>query len=122
MRHGERVGQCQYVPICINVDAPADYWKIERRFRAGTYLPRDTKKTKKNIMRNMASSGHRSEQAGHAPDFRLVINSTPALIHTGLPDGYLDFFNQTWLQYVGRPLEDLEGWRWTASIHPADVD
>jgi len=73
-------------------------------------------------MRNMASSGHRSEQPEHAPDLRLVINSTPALIHTGLPDGYLDFFNQTWLQYVGRSLQDLEGWKWTASIHPEDVD
>jgi PAS domain S-box-containing protein len=38
------------------------------------------------------------------------------------PDGYLDFFNQTWLKYVGRPLEDLEGWRWTAFIHPEDVE
>ena len=55
-------------------------------------------------------------------DFRLVIDSTPALIHTGLPDGYLDFFNQTWLKYVGRSLEDLQGWKWTASIHPDDVD
>src|SRR5271155_3466676 len=73
-------------------------------------------------MRNMASSGHRSEQAGHAPDFRLVINSAPALIHTGLPDGYLDFFNQTWLKYVGSSLEDLQGWKWTDSIHPDDVE
>jgi PAS domain S-box-containing protein len=73
-------------------------------------------------MRDMASGKQGSEQAGHIPDLRLVINSTPALIHTGLADGYLDFFNQTWLQYVGRSLEDLAGWRWTASIHPEDVD
>src|SRR5271156_5079265 len=86
------------------------------------YLPQDTKKAKENIMRNMASSGHGSDQPGRAPDLRLVIDATPALIHTGLPDGYLDFFNQTWLQYVGRPLEDLEGWRWTAAIHPDDVE
>src|SRR6202051_5055215 len=25
---------------------------------------------------------------------RLVIDTTPALIHTGRPDGYLDYFNQ----------------------------
>jgi PAS domain-containing protein len=29
---------------------------------------------------------------------RLIIDSAPALIHTALPDGYIDFFNQTWLQ------------------------
>src|SRR5437763_9857715 len=31
----------------------------------------------------------------------------PACFHTGRPDGYLDFFNQTWLRYVGQSLEDL---------------
>jgi PAS domain S-box-containing protein len=82
----------------------------------------DVKWSKKNIMRSMASSGQGSGQPEHTPDLRLVINSTPALIHTGLPDGYLDFFNQTWLNYVGRSLQDLEGWRWTASIYPEDVD
>ena len=34
---------------------------------------------------------------------RLVIDPAPALIHTSLPDGYLDFFNQTWLNYLGLP-------------------
>ena len=57
-----------------------------------------------------------------APDFRLLIDSAPALIHTSLPDGYLDFFNQSWLDYVGRPLEDLLGWKWTEYIHPDDLD
>ena len=56
------------------------------------------------------------------PDFRLLIDSTPGLIHTSLPDGYLDFFNQTWLKYVGLPLEDVQGWKWTQCIHPDDVE
>jgi formate hydrogenlyase transcriptional activator len=55
-------------------------------------------------------------------DLRLLINSTPGLIHTSLPDGYLDFFNQTWLKYVGRSLENLQGWKWKACIHPDDVE
>jgi len=53
---------------------------------------------------------------------RLIIDSTPALIHTATPAGEIDFFNQTWLGYLGRPLEDLQGWKWTASIHPSDVE
>src|SRR5919109_1488803 len=36
---------------------------------------------------------------------RLIIDSTPALIHTALPGGHIDFFNQTWLRYVGLRLE-----------------
>ena len=53
-------------------------------------------------------------------DLQLIVDSAPALIHTGLPDGYLDFFNQTWLSYVGRSV-DLLGWKWTAAIHPDDL-
>lgn len=48
---------------------------------------------------------------------KLLVHSAPSMIHRGRPDGYLDFFNQTWLRYVGRPLEALEGWKWTAFIH-----
>jgi PAS domain-containing protein len=51
----------------------------------------------------------------------LVVDSAPALIHTSLPDGYLDFFNQSWLNYLGVSLEDVTGWKWTAVIHPEDV-
>jgi PAS domain-containing protein len=40
---------------------------------------------------------------------QLIIDSTPALIHTALPDGYIDFFNQTWLRYLGVPLEKMQG-------------
>jgi PAS domain S-box-containing protein len=54
-------------------------------------------------------------------DLQLLIDSIPALIHTSLPDGYLDYFNHQWLEYVGVPLEALLGWKWTNSIHPDDV-
>ncbi len=70
----------------------------------------------------MASAAHDADRPGPAPDFQLLIDSAPALIHTSLPDGYLDFFNQSWLEYVGKPLEDLQGWKWTAAIHPDDVE
>ena len=62
------------------------------------------------------------ETASQSPDFRLLVDSAPSLIHTALPDGYLDFFNQGWLDYVGRSLKDLLGWRWTEYIHPEDVE
>src|SRR6266403_4136481 len=54
-------------------------------------------------------------------ELQLLIDSIPALIHSSLPDGYLDYFNQRWLEYVGVPLEDVQGWKWRASIHPDDV-
>jgi len=54
--------------------------------------------------------------------FRHIVNSSPALLHTARPDGYLDFFNQTWLDFTGVPLEKLLGWGWTSCIHPGDVE
>ena len=52
---------------------------------------------------------------------RLIIDTTPALIHTSRPDGYLDYFNKRWVEYLGVSLDDVEGWKWTASVHPDDV-
>jgi PAS domain S-box-containing protein len=73
-------------------------------------------------MRAMASTSYGSDRSEQAPELWLAIDSAPALIHTGQPDGYLDFFNQTWLQYLGLRLEEVEGWKWIAYIHPEDVD
>jgi formate hydrogenlyase transcriptional activator len=70
----------------------------------------------------MASNGEGAVRRDETSDLQLLIDSIPSLIHTGWPDGYLDFFNQTWLRYVGRPLEDLQGWKWTAFIHPEDFE
>ncbi|MGA8222948.1 MAG: PAS domain-containing protein [Candidatus Acidiferrales bacterium] len=55
-------------------------------------------------------------------DLRLVLDTTPALIHSARPDGYLDYFNQRWLNYVGLSLENLQGWGWMKVIHPDDLE
>jgi formate hydrogenlyase transcriptional activator len=55
------------------------------------------------------------------PGLQLLTDSIPALIHTSRPDGYLDYFNRRWLEYVGVPLEEFEGWKWTGFIHPDDL-
>src|SRR5882724_1956365 len=73
-------------------------------------------------MRAMPPNGDGAARRDQTSDLQVLVNSAPSLIHTGTADGYLDFFNQTWLRYVGRPLEDLQGWNWTAFIHPEDVE
>lgn len=54
-------------------------------------------------------------------ELRRAVDTTPAFIHTARPDGYLDYFNRGWLDFLGRSLADVSGWRWTASVHPEDV-
>jgi PAS domain S-box-containing protein len=72
-------------------------------------------------MQSMTLGGHSSDLPWQATDLRRIINSAPALIHTGRPDGYIDFFNQRWLEYVGLSPSDILGWEWTSCIHPEDV-
>src|ERR1700735_5495405 len=60
--------------------------------------------------------------ADQSLSLRQIIDSSPALLHTARPDGYLDFFNQTWVDFAGVSLEKLLGWGWTSCIHPEDVE
>jgi PAS domain S-box-containing protein len=69
-------------------------------------------------MRAMASAGQQPE----ALNIQLLVDSIPALIHTARPDGYLDYFNRPWLEYLGATLEQVSGWNWRAFVHPDDVD
>src|SRR6267142_4308825 len=52
---------------------------------------------------------------------RRAVDTTPAFIHTARPDGYIDYFNRGWLDFLGKSLEDVCGWRWTETVHPDDV-
>ena len=70
------------------------------------------------IMPIMASPGPGSERL----NAQLLVDSIPALIHTGRPDGYLDYFNKPWLEYLGVTLDKVTGWNWTAFVHPEDVE
>jgi formate hydrogenlyase transcriptional activator len=67
-------------------------------------------------------NGDGAARRDQTSDLQLLVDSVPSLIHAGRPDGYLDFFNQPWLTFVGRSLEDLQGWKWTAFIHPEDLE
>jgi PAS domain S-box-containing protein len=70
------------------------------------------------MMRGMWSPRQESDLI----DMQALVDSIPALIHTGRPDGYLDYFNKRWLEYLGVTLDELAGWNWTAFVHPEDVD
>lgn len=69
-------------------------------------------------MRAMASARQQPESL----NIELLVDSIPALIHTARPDGYLDYFNKPWLEYLGARLEQVSGWNWRAFVHPEDVE
>jgi PAS domain S-box-containing protein len=99
-------GQCERFEIYA---APMKKW-----LSIAAYCPQ-----KEHVIVVMDDITERKQAQEH---LRLVLDTTPGLIYTSRPDGYLDYFNQRWLKYAGLSMEDAQGWGWTATIHPEDVE
>ncbi len=54
--------------------------------------------------------------------FRELANSKSALIWTSDADGGCNYFNDTWLQFTGRTLEQSQGTGWVADVHADDLE
>ncbi len=54
--------------------------------------------------------------------FRFMAESMPQKIFTARPDGTVDYCNRQWLQFAGRPFEQIGGWGWAEMVHPDDRD
>jgi two-component system CheB/CheR fusion protein len=54
--------------------------------------------------------------------FRGIAERSPALIWRSSGDGLHDFFNQSWLDFRGRPLDRELGQGWIEGVHPDDRD
>ncbi len=52
--------------------------------------------------------------------FAAVANYTPALVWMSGPDKGCTWFNQTWLSFTGRMLEQELGHGWVEGVHPED--
>src|SRR5262245_30454464 len=50
--------------------------------------------------------------------FRLLVETIPALVWRGTPDGELDYLNQRAIEYLGHTARDLSGERWLELVHP----
>ena len=53
--------------------------------------------------------------------FRLVANTAPVLIWMSGMDKLCTFFNQGWLSFTGRSMEEELGEGWVSGVHPEDV-
>ena len=76
-----------------------------------------------DLFASVLARGHaeraQSESEGR---FRTVVNAAPALIRMSGTDKMCNFFNQSWLAFVGHPLEEEQARGWSAGIHPEDLD
>jgi len=53
--------------------------------------------------------------------FRLVANKAPVLIWMSGTDKLCTFFNQCWLDFTGRSIEQELGEGWASGVHPEDL-
>jgi PAS domain S-box-containing protein len=53
--------------------------------------------------------------------FRLMADSAPSLIWMSGTDKLCNFFNQQWLEFTGRTMQQELGQGWTMGIHPEDL-
>ncbi|MBV5305392.1 MAG: response regulator [Desulfobulbaceae bacterium] len=54
-------------------------------------------------------------------NFRTLVNSGMALIWTAGTDKLCSYFNQVWLAFTGRTLEQEQGNGWLEGVHPDDL-
>ena len=54
-------------------------------------------------------------------DLRRIIDTIPALVWSANPDGSAVFVNRHYLDFVGLGEGGLQGWRWSAVVHPDDL-
>ena len=61
------------------------------------------------------------ESLAQSRDFYLTLfEGFPSLIWRAGPDGVVDYFNRSWLEFTGRTLEQETGEGWLVDVHPED--
>jgi PAS domain S-box-containing protein len=53
--------------------------------------------------------------------YRMLVENVPQMVWIGDPNGYIEYFNQRWLDYTGLPLHKSLGWNWQQIVHPEDL-
>ncbi|HKD75800.1 MAG TPA: PAS domain-containing protein, partial [Ktedonobacterales bacterium] len=54
--------------------------------------------------------------------FRILADTAPVLMWMSEPDTLCSFFNEVWLRFTGRTLEQEMGNGWAEGVHPDDFD
>jgi PAS domain S-box-containing protein len=51
---------------------------------------------------------------------RVFLESTPVILWTADPSGWIDWYNPHWYEFTGQTREEAAGWGWQTAHHPDD--
>src|SRR5262245_19461550 len=54
-------------------------------------------------------------------NFKLIIDTIPALAWSARPDGSAECLNQQYLDFIGLSADQTVEWNWTSADHPDDL-
>ena len=52
--------------------------------------------------------------------FRLITETIPQLVWSARADGFSDYYNRRFLDYLGLTLDEMQGITWSSTLHPDD--
>src|SRR5512135_96143 len=61
-----------------------------------------------------------AESEARLAGIALLAEAIPQLVWASRPDGWNDYLNRRWIDFAGRPLDELKGWGWSELLHPDD--
>ncbi len=53
--------------------------------------------------------------------FQILADAMPQMVWSALPNGYSDYFNRGWCEFLGTPAEESHGDGWMRYLHPDDA-
>ena len=54
--------------------------------------------------------------------FRLIADAMPQIVWVTRPDGYHEYFNRQWYEFIGLDYEQTKGDQWSNPLHPDDQE
>jgi PAS domain S-box-containing protein len=72
----------------------------------------------KNLL--AAEQQARAQSEAAEAQYRLLMEAMPDLVWTAAPDGALEYFNESCMDYFQGTYDQMKGWGWQEALHPED--